>query len=69
MVNKILTKITVVRKKNRNGRAVYRSPRIYLSTKLTDDSSFPFKEGQPILARIVGEKLVMEKVKRIRGRG
>jgi hypothetical protein len=69
MVNKILTKITVVRKKNKNGKAVYRSPRIYLSTKLTDDSSFPFREGQPLLARVVGERLVIERIRRARGKG
>ncbi|MGQ9542688.1 MAG: hypothetical protein ACUVTM_01170 [Candidatus Bathyarchaeia archaeon] len=61
MVNRILTKLTVVRKKDKRGRPVYRSPRIYLPTKLVDDSTFPFKEGQPILTRIVGEKLILEK--------
>jgi hypothetical protein len=69
MVNKILTKITIVRKKNKNGKAVYRSPRIYLPTKLTDDSSFPFREGQPLLARVVGERLVVERIRRARGKG
>jgi len=69
MVNKILTKITIVRKKNKNGKAVYRSPRIYLPTKLTDDSSFPFREGQPLLARVVGERLVIERIRRARSKG
>jgi len=64
MVNKILLRLTVVRKRNREGKATYRSPRVYLPTKLTDDSSFPFREGQPLLARVVGEKLVIERVRK-----
>ncbi|MBS7656199.1 hypothetical protein KEJ50_06885 [Candidatus Bathyarchaeota archaeon] len=59
MVKKILTKLAVAKKKGKN--ALYRSPRIYLSTKLTDDSSFPFKEGNNILVKIQGKKLVIEK--------
>lgn len=66
MVNKILVKLTVVRKKDRYGRALYRSPRIYLPTRLTDDSSFPFKERQPLLVRVLGEKLVIEKVRKVK---
>ena len=61
LVNKILVKLTIVRKKDNHGNAIYRSPRIYLPIKFTDDSSFPFKEEQPLLAKIVGEKLVIEK--------
>ena len=66
MVNKILAKLTVVRKRDRYGRASYRSPRIYLPTKLTDDSSFPFREEQPLLVRVLGEKLVIEKVRKVK---
>ncbi|MFC1506982.1 hypothetical protein ACFLQ6_07925 [Thermoproteota archaeon] len=62
MVNKLLVKLTIVRKKDNHGNAIYRSPRIYLPIKFTDDSSFPFKEGQPLLAKILGEKLVIEKM-------
>jgi hypothetical protein len=64
MVNRILTKLTVVRKKDKQGLPAYRSPRIYLPTKFVDDSAFPFKEGQPLLAKIVGERLVFEKVQK-----
>jgi len=66
MVNKIFVRLTIVRKKNREGQPSYRSPRIYLPTKLTDDSGFPFREGQPLLARVLGDKLVIEKVPRLR---
>ena len=69
MVNKILTKLTVVRKRNKDGKAIYRSPRIYLPTKFTDDSTFPIREGQPILARIVGERLIVERVPKAKRKG
>ena len=62
MVKKLLVKLSIVRKKDKHGNAIYRSPRIYLSTKFTDDSSFPFKEGQTLLVKVVGEKLVIEKM-------
>jgi hypothetical protein len=62
MVSKIVLKLTIVKKRDKQGRPIYRSPRIYLPTKLTDDSCFPFREGQPLLAKVVGEKLVIEKV-------
>jgi hypothetical protein len=62
MVSKILVKLTIVRKKDNYGNAIYRSPRIYLPIKFTDDSSFPFKEGQPLIVKIVGEKLLIEKI-------
>jgi hypothetical protein len=61
MVSKIVLKLTIVKKRDKQGRPIYRSPRIYLPTKLTDDSCFPFREGQPLLAKVVGEKLVIEK--------
>lgn len=62
MVKKLLVKLSIVRKKDKHGNAIYRSPRIYLPIKFTDDSSFPFKEGQPLVAKTVGEKLVIEKM-------
>ncbi len=40
---------------------MYRSPRIYLPTKLTDDSSFPFKEGDLLTIRVDGRKLVVQR--------
>src|SRR5256886_14883848 len=45
LVKKILTRFAVAKKPARSECTQYRSPRIYLPTKLTDDSSFPFKEG------------------------
>jgi hypothetical protein len=64
MVNKTTVRLTIVRKKNKEGELSYRSPRIYLPTKLTDDSSFPFREGQSLIARVLGDKLVVEKIPR-----
>src|SRR5437870_13538120 len=58
LVKKILTRLAVARKAASNGDTVYRSPRIYLPTKLTDDSSFPFKEGD-ILSGLVDRRVVL----------
>ena len=66
MVNKIIIKLTIVRKKDKYGNASYRSPRIYLPTKFTDDSNFPFKERQPLIAKIIGERLVIEKMPKLK---
>lgn len=62
MVDQIVTKFTVARKPARKQGAFYRSPRIYLSTKLTDDSVFPFKEGDILVVKIVGRRLVIQRV-------
>ncbi len=59
MVTTIHTKIAVARKRGQKG-IVYRSPRIYLPTKLTDDSSFPFLEGDNVAVKIAGEKLIVQ---------
>lgn len=64
MVKQIRTRFIVVRKKAKNGEAFYRSPRIYFSTKLTDDSSFPFKDNDDIIMRIDGKHLVIRKTPR-----
>jgi len=77
MVKRILTKIAVAEKKGGRKGTVYRSPRIYLPTKLTDDSMFPFIGGQLIEVKIAGSRLVISsarlrrsKVARVkRGRG
>ncbi|MBS7622886.1 hypothetical protein KEJ39_04325 [Candidatus Bathyarchaeota archaeon] len=69
MVKKVLVKLTVVRKKDKHGRAVYRSPRIYLPTKLTDDSAFPFREGQLLVARVLGERLIVERIRKHKRKG
>ena len=64
MVKKILTRFAVAKKSAGNGDSVYRSPRIYLSTKLTDDSSFPFKEGDILSVRVDGRKVMIQRVRR-----
>jgi hypothetical protein len=62
MVSQIVTKFVVARKPARKQGALYRSPRIYLSTKLTDDSVFPFREGDFLLVKIVGRRLVIQRI-------
>src|SRR3989442_1169174 len=52
LVKKILTRFAVAKKPARSEGTQYRSPRIYLPTKLTDDSSFPFKEGDLLTIRV-----------------
>ena len=67
MVKKILTRFAVAKKAADTGEAVYRSPRIYLPTKLTDDSVFPFKEGDLLLVKVNGRKLVVQRVRKTPG--
>lgn len=64
MVRKILTKFAVAKKASRSEGTVYRSPRIYLPTKLTDDSSFPFREGDLLSIKVDGRKLVVQKAQK-----
>jgi hypothetical protein len=64
MVKKILTRFAVAKKTADNGDTVYRSPRIYLPTKLTDDSVFPFKEGDLLLVKVDGRRLVIQRVRK-----
>ncbi len=48
-----------------NGGKYYTSPRIYLPTKLTQDSSFPFKgDDIPIYVKIKGRKLIIQRASR-----
>lgn len=35
---------------------------IYLQKTLVDDSAFPFKAGEPLMVRIDGKRLIIEKV-------
>jgi len=63
-VKKIQTKFAVAKKVGLAEDRVYRSPRIYLPTKLTDDSSFPFKEGDLVSVKVDGRRLVVQKVRR-----
>jgi hypothetical protein len=69
MVKRILTKISVAEKKGKQKGIVYRSPRIYLPTKLTDDSMFPFIGGQLIEVKVAGNKLVISPVRLRSSRG
>jgi hypothetical protein len=64
VVKKVLTRFAVAKKTAENGEAVYRSPRIYLPTKLTDDSVFPFKEGDLLMVKVDGRKLVVQRVRK-----
>ena len=64
MVKKILTRFAVAKKAAERGDTVYRSPRIYLPTKLTDDSSFPFKEGDILSVKVDGRKVMIQRVSR-----
>jgi hypothetical protein len=64
LVKRVLTRFSVAKKSAQTGEAVYRSPRIYLPTKLTDDSVFPFKEGDLLLVRVDGRRLVVQRVRK-----
>lgn len=37
--------------------------RIYISTKVAEDSAFPFKPGDRLVVRIDGKRLVVEKTR------
>ncbi len=63
MVKKIITRFAVAKKPARSEGTSYRSPRIYLPTKLTDDSSFPFREGDLLSIKVNGRKLIVQKAK------
>ena len=39
---------------------IYESPRIYLPTKLTTDSNFPFGKGTMLHVKLEGRKLVVQ---------
>ena len=60
MVFKSETKFSIAPKKGPNNK-IYYSPRIYLPTKLVDDSKFPFKDGEDLIVRINGRKLIITK--------
>jgi hypothetical protein len=54
----------VTKKRMQNGR-VYESPRIYLPTKLTTDSNFPFiRASEKLYVRVAGRRLVVERAPR-----
>ncbi len=64
MVKKIITRFAVAKKPARSEGTTYRSPRIYLPTKLTDDSSFPFREGDLLSIKVNGRKLIVQKAQK-----
>jgi len=50
----------ITKKRMQNGR-IYESPRIYLPTKLTTDSTFPFSGvSNKLYVRVAGMRLVVE---------
>ena len=61
LVKKIVTKFAVAKKKGGPEGTVYRSPRIYLPTKLTDDSRFPFREDDLLSIRVDGRCLIVQR--------
>jgi len=50
----------VITTKQMEGR-VYESPRIYLPTKLTTDSAFPFGRADMLYVKVIGRKLLVER--------
>ena len=54
-----VTSYVITKKKMPDGR-VYESPRIYLPTKLTTDSNFPFGKGAMLHVKLAGRKLIVE---------
>jgi len=57
----VLANFASTRKKGKNGRT-YESPRIYLPTKLTCDSAFPFTgRAVRVRIRVDGRRVIVEK--------
>ncbi len=50
----------VITTKQMEGR-VYESPRIYLPTKLTTDSAFPFGRADMLYVKVIGKRLLVER--------
>ena len=60
MMKEGVASFVVTKKRMQNGR-IYESPRIYLPTKLTTDSSFPFLGvSNKLYVRVAGKRLVVE---------
>jgi hypothetical protein len=60
-VKEAVASFVVTKKRMQNGR-IYESPRIYLPTKLTTDSNFPFAKGSlKLYVRVAGKRLVLER--------
>jgi hypothetical protein len=58
-VREAVTSYVITKKKMPDGK-VYESPRIYLPTKLTTDSTFPFVKGTMLHVKLDGRKLIVE---------
>ncbi len=54
-----VTSYVITKKRMPDGR-VYESPRIYLPTKLTTDSNFPFGKGAMLHVKLEGRRLIVE---------
>jgi hypothetical protein len=54
-----VTSYVITKKKMPDGR-IYESPRIYLPTKLTTDSNFPFGKGTMLHVKLEGRRLIVE---------
>jgi hypothetical protein len=63
-LREVLANYVATRKRGKNGKT-YESPRIYLPTKLTCDSAFPFNKGMVrVRVRVDGDRLLVEKASR-----
>jgi hypothetical protein len=63
-MKEVVASFVISKKRMQNGR-VYESPRIYLPTKLTTDSSFPFLgTNNKLFVRVAGRRLVVERAPR-----
>ena len=61
MLKEAVASFVVTKKRMPDGR-VYESPRIYLPTKLTTDSNFPFSKGSlRLYVRVAGKRLLVER--------
>jgi hypothetical protein len=64
IMKEAVASFVITKKRMQNGR-VYESPRIYLPTKLTTDSSFPFLGAtNKLFVRVAGTRLVVERAPR-----
>jgi hypothetical protein len=60
-VKEAVASFVITKKRMPDGR-VYESPRIYLPTKLTTDSTFPFaKASLRLYVRVSGDRLLVER--------
>jgi len=56
-----LARFTLTKKRMKTGKN-YTSPKIYLPTKLVNDSAFPFKQDDMVVAvKVKGRRLIIQK--------